>query len=334
MDSLTQIVLGAAVAEALAGRKIGNRAILYGGILGTIPDLDVVVGSFYDIVTSNDIHRGFSHSIVFFLLASPILGLLLKKFESKNGLTLWEGINMAFWCLFTHALLDAFTNWGTQLFWPLEKRVSIQSIFVIDPLYTLPFLLCLIMAMRLRRDNPRRARWNRLGLAISSSYLLLTLLLQSYARHRFDQALTANGRQVSRLSVRPAPLNAILWNANAKVDNGYLLGEYSLFDKSEITFRYFPKDSVLLGGHINAPVIKRLIRMSEGWYSISQSGGKLYFNDMRFGLISEESKEDEFVFRYELRESSGTLTAHVAESPARREPGKLLKRLWKRMWGN
>ncbi len=333
MDSLTQIVLGAAVAECIAGKKIGNRAILYGGILGTIPDLDVVVGSFYDIVTSNDIHRGFSHSIVFFLLASPLLGLAFRRLERRNALTLREGIRMAFWCLFTHALLDAFTNWGTQLFWPLEKRISLQSIFVVDPLYTLPFLFCLIMAMRLRRADPRRGRWNRLGLVLSSSYLLLTLILQTYARQRFREALDMQDVPYTQLSVRPAPLNAILWNANVEVEKGYLLGEYSVFDRSPITFRFFPQDRALLGPQINSPLARQLIRMSDGWYSISKSGGKLYFNDMRFGLISEESAEPEFVFRYELREDKGVLSAHVAESPARKEPGKLLKRLWKRMWG-
>ena len=41
MDSLTQIVLGAAVGEAVLGKKVGNRAMLWGAVAGTIPDLDV-----------------------------------------------------------------------------------------------------------------------------------------------------------------------------------------------------------------------------------------------------------------------------------------------------
>ena len=68
MDSVTQIVLGAAVANEVLGKKLGNKAILYGAILGTIPDLDVVVGKFLDPLTATDIHRGFSHSTLFFLL--------------------------------------------------------------------------------------------------------------------------------------------------------------------------------------------------------------------------------------------------------------------------
>ena len=64
MDSLTQIVLGAAVGEAVLGRKIGNKAILWGAIAGTIPDLDVLSKLFVDDVTANEWHRGFSHSIL------------------------------------------------------------------------------------------------------------------------------------------------------------------------------------------------------------------------------------------------------------------------------
>ena len=68
MDSLTQAVLGAAVAEATIGRKEGNKAILWGVIIGTIPDLDVIVARFFDPVRSLLVHRGFSHSILFILL--------------------------------------------------------------------------------------------------------------------------------------------------------------------------------------------------------------------------------------------------------------------------
>ena len=61
MDSLTQIVLGAACGEAVAGRKLGNRAMLWGAIGGTIPDLDVFAGFFTDEITSTAFHRGFMH---------------------------------------------------------------------------------------------------------------------------------------------------------------------------------------------------------------------------------------------------------------------------------
>ena len=43
MDTVTQIGLGAAVGEAMLGRLVGRRALLWGGIFGLLPDLDVLV---------------------------------------------------------------------------------------------------------------------------------------------------------------------------------------------------------------------------------------------------------------------------------------------------
>jgi len=70
MDSLTQIVLGSAVGEAVLGRKIGNKAILWGAIAGTIPDLDVLSKFFTDTVSALEIHRGLTHSLFFCILFS------------------------------------------------------------------------------------------------------------------------------------------------------------------------------------------------------------------------------------------------------------------------
>ena len=68
MDSVTQIVLGAAVGEAVLGKKVGNKALLYGAIAGTIPDLDVIFGNFTDTITAIEWHRGFAipYYLVFF----------------------------------------------------------------------------------------------------------------------------------------------------------------------------------------------------------------------------------------------------------------------------
>jgi len=79
MDSLTQAVLGAAVAEATIGRKEGNKSVLWGIIIGTIPDLDVFVARFFDPVRSLLVHRGFSHSILFILMLTPLIGILLSR---------------------------------------------------------------------------------------------------------------------------------------------------------------------------------------------------------------------------------------------------------------
>ena len=43
MDSLTQLTFGAACGEAILGKKMGRKGLIWGAILGTLPDLDVFI---------------------------------------------------------------------------------------------------------------------------------------------------------------------------------------------------------------------------------------------------------------------------------------------------
>ncbi|MDT7829421.1 metal-dependent hydrolase [Pricia sp. S334] len=333
MDSLTQIVLGASVGEAVLGKKVGNKAMLYGAIAGTVPDLDVLSSNFTDVVTATEWHRGFSHSIFFAVLFAPIFGWIISKIERKSEATWKDWTLLMFWGLFTHPLLDAFTTWGTQLFWPFETRLAFQSIFVIDPLYTFPFLAFLILAMRQKRTSPKRARYNRIGLVVSSSYLLLTLVLKGFAYNKFIDSLQAQQIDYKAIDTRPAPLSTILWTANIDVGDAYLIGNYSFFDSKGIDFTAYPKNRQLLGPLKENDKVKRLAKIAEDWFTISEDEGVLYFNDLRFGLMSLDPRETRFVFSYELTKSEDGL--HVRESEkSERDAKKLLAALWDRMWGN
>lgn len=91
MDSITQAALGAAMGQAVLGKKMGNRAMLIGAIAGTIPDLDV----FSRFFLSHEVyaliyHRGLTHSILFTLLVPPLLAWLSlwyykQKLHEKKG---------------------------------------------------------------------------------------------------------------------------------------------------------------------------------------------------------------------------------------------------------
>jgi inner membrane protein len=333
MDSITQIVLGAAVGEAVLGKKVGNKALLYGAIAGTIPDLDVLARYFVDTVTATEWHRGFSHSILFSVLFAPLFGWLVWKLNRKSGATWSNWSWLFFWGLFTHPILDAFTTWGTQLFWPLNIRLAFQSVFVIDPLYTLPFLFLLVLVLFQKRTSVKRMRYNQLGLVVSTSYLVLTLLLKGVSYRAFSNSLKAQGIVYSDITVRPSPFNTILWTANVDTENAYLIGNYSFLDTQEIQFESYPKNHKRLGLLKEADKIKRLIAITEGWYTITEKKGRLYFNDLRFGLMSLDPKETQFAFSYELNDDTNVL--RVQETPKfRKDAEKLVLLLWKRIWGN
>ncbi|HBR53998.1 MAG TPA: metal-dependent hydrolase [Flavobacteriaceae bacterium] len=331
MDSLTQIVLGAAVGEATLGKKVGNKAALYGAIAGTIPDLDVVANYLVDTVTALEMHRGFTHSIVFSIVFGLFFGWLVSLWEKRASWKQWS--LLWFLCFLTHPLLDAHTTWGTQLFWPFDLRLAYKNIFVIDPLYTLPFLIFLVVALLRKRNDPKRRTFNNLGLWVSSIYLVLTLVLKGITFLKFENALEEQRIAYTEIETKPAPLNAILWTANVETEHSFLIGYYSLFDSQPIKFGVHPKNHELLGGLAADAKIKRLIKLTNGFYTISKDNGNLYFNDLRFGTLSVDPNNRDYVFSFLLEKKGENLV--VTENRKRPEDAKnLLKELWVRIKGN
>ena len=333
MDSLTQIVLGAAVGEAVLGKKIGNRAMIWGAVAGTIPDLDIVWRYLTDTITATEMHRGFSHSIVFSILAAPLFGWLVHQLKKRPDVG-WQGWSkLFFWGLFTHPLLDAFTTWGTQIFWPFNWRVAFNSIFVIDPLYTVPFLICVLIAATRKRGSLSRKRTNNLGLYISTSYLLLTVVIKYVAHQKVVENLEQQGITYTQISTRPAPMNTVLWNINVDAGENYLIGDYSLFDSKPISFKAYPKKRSESEALINTSEVQRLITISEGWYILEKIQDEWIYNDLRFGLIAIDPDNPQFVFRYKLEENNGTITA-TEDRPDPSNMNAVLGNLWTRIKGN
>ena len=239
MDSLTQIVLGAACGEIALGKKIGNKALLFGAIGGTIPDLDVFIGKFLynNEIQAMAFHRGFMHSLLFATLSAFLFGWFTYKIYNtgirRETTTQKDWIWLFFLSIFTHPLLDCFTPYGTQLFAPFsDYRVAFNNISVVDPLYTLPFLICMIVVLFLKRTNVKRLKWTKIGIYISSCYLLFTIGNKFYIDTIFKKSFKKAGISVQRFSAQPSILNNILWYAVAESEDKYHLTFYSLLDKS------------------------------------------------------------------------------------------------------
>jgi len=335
MDSLTQIVLGAAMGEAALGKKVGNKAMLWGAIAGTIPDLDVISKLFVDNVRANELHRGFSHSILFCIIAAPLFGWLIAKLYKNKEADWKDWTKLMFLGLFTHPILDAFTTWGTQLFWPFDYKIAINNIFVVDPLYTIPFLVFVIIAMFYKRTDPKRRKFNNIGIFISSFYLLVTLVLQLRAKANFYNNLENQHISYKDIQTRPTPLNSILWTANIETNDAFLIGYHSLLDEDDhINFLKYPKNHQLLGKMKEDPLIARLVKLSEGWYTIEKIANKTFFNDLRFGLMGIGENANRFVFSYELYyDQNGILQAKERERNMN-DASPLLKKLFLRILGD
>jgi inner membrane protein len=263
---------------------------------------------------------------------APVFGWLVSSYEKHKDFKGWSWL--FFWAFLTHPILDAHTTWGTQLFWPLDLRLAFKTIFVVDPLYTLPFLIFLILALFQKQASKKRLLYNGIGLTLSTAYLALTFLLKSFAFTKFENALQTQNIAYKEIDTRPSPLNTILWNANIETESSYLLGTYSFFDTQNINFETYPKDHHLLGQLITNEKVKRMIAISKGWYTISKENDNLYFNDLRFGLLSLEPHAQDFVFKYEIKTESSGHVSFIEQEKAPRDAKKLMADLWDRLRGN
>ncbi|WPP48047.1 metal-dependent hydrolase [Catalinimonas niigatensis] len=322
MDSLTQAVLGAAVGEVVLGRKIGNKAPLWGAIAGTIPDLDVVLNFFIDEVQSTLWHRTFSHSLFVLTLAAPLFGyFVFFLYRRSSSATFGDWTNLFFWGLITHPLLDACTNYGTMLFYPFsEFRVSWRTIYIIDPLYTLPLLIASVAVLFMTKGNIRRKRTTIFGLALSSAYLGATFFTKLHVSQVVEAGIKEQQITAQKFMTTPAFFNNILWSYVVKSEEGYYVGYYSLLDKDrKIEFSYIPQQKELLlpylqeAGPISRNVLLELIEFTEYFYAIENTDEGVLLHDLRFGKISgwfEQTQDFIFSFRI-FREEDNTKIEQV-----------------------
>lgn len=330
MDSLTQIALGAAVAEATIGRKVGRKAILWGAIAGTMPDLDVVV-PLGDAVKDFTYHRSATHSIFMLALITPLMVWLVNQFhpQYKAYTGRWA---VTFYLVFlTHVLLDSFTTFGTQIFWPIDNTpVALSSIFIIDPLYTVPLLVGVISALVMTRELPRGHLINRYGLIISSIYLAWGLVAKTIVDHQVEDALKKQTIAHNKVFTTPAPLNTLLWRTVVMTKDGYYEGFYSLLDEdNNINFQFYPSNEALLTGIQNNWTVQRLKWFSRGFYSVSAINKDVIISDLRMGL------EPNYVFRFKIAEfgnphSEPSTPVHV---PSNRS-SEIIVKTWERIWDN
>ena len=309
MDSLTQIVLGASVAEATLGKKIGNKAIVLGAIAGTIPDLDIVTRFFVDDLTASVMHRGFSHSLIFPFVAAPILAWILKKiYSSYTDVSFNDWFKMFFLAIITHPILDAQTTWGTQLFWPFEWRVAIENIFIIDPIYTLPFLTFLILTAFQDKLSKKRKLYNSLGLIVSSAYLLITLSFKGVAHYNIAKGLEENNIEYKDINTRATYFNSILWSSQIELEDSYIFTYYSLFDKSKPIFtKKFPKNHNMLQPFIDEKKIQQLIILSNGHYLMTNENDELIFWNLKLGLKGFDENASPYIWSYVIKNNNGEI---------------------------
>ncbi|MDX1471865.1 MAG: metal-dependent hydrolase [Flavobacteriaceae bacterium] len=336
MDSLTQIVLGAACGEAILGKKIGNKALLFGAIGGTIPDLDVFVGELiYDSeLQSMAFHRGIMHSLVFALIAGFILGWITyigyDTGPRKGTTTRKDWISLFLLALFTHPLLDSLTPYGTQLFAPFsDYRVSLNTIAVADFFYTLPFLLLLVWLMFYNRKSRRRRSILTAAFIISCGYLLFTVGNKLLMDRIFKKSLANSEIEYKRLNTLPILFTNFLWYGMAETEDHFYLGYYSWFDDENTiqSWEKVPKNHNLLPAQQEQ--ISVLSWFSDELYVVEKLNENSYkYIDLRFPRPLETGKTSS-VFTFKLTEQGNDFKfeQYKGDPPSRGDLTRLYQRI-------
>ena len=328
MDSVTQFALGAAIGQAMLGKRMGRQATLLGGCLGTLPDLDVLI-PLNNAVASFTYHRSLTHSLFVLAIITPLLAYWLRR--SRFGANV--GQSFACWVIYlifaTHVFIDSLTAYGTQIFWPIiTTPVSISSLFIIDPFYTVPLLIGLVCAQLARLD----ASWGRLtnhaGLVLSTLYLVFSLTAKYHVEQKLASQLETQGIEAKSWFTTPTPFNTLLWRAVIMSDNGYYEAYYSLLDGSvPIRFEHYPSESDLLETVSESWAVQRLQWFTGGFYSVRQDEQNLIISDLRMGV------EPNYVFRFVVAQMNQNEFVEV--DPIKVSPERdfsILKSVWARIW--
>lgn len=316
MDSVTQLALGAGVGAALIGPYVGPRkAALIGAVMGTVPDLDVFV-PLGDPVSDFVLHRGPSHSLIVQALVTPLFAEpLVRLFQGLRDRRTITYLTV-FLCFATHALLDALTIYGTRIFWPvLPDPVGLGSMFIIDPLYTLPLLVTLVWALCLGHWSARFARVVSAALVISTGYLGWSMVAQQVAAARGAAALARLDVEPDRTIATPMPFNTLFWRVIAIDGDRYLNLYVPLLGGEEaITAYAHPRGGNLLACVEAIEKATELTAFSRGFFKLREVDGRLRVSDLRMGVTPD------YVFQFEVAARDGDTVTAIAPTriPAKR----------------
>ncbi len=337
MDSITQATLGAAVGEAFLGKKVGYRAAAWGAVLGTVPDLDVLINPFVDNVIEIRTHRGFTHSITFCLLASPVFGWLIDKFHKSLEIGWKKWSILAFFAFFTHLMIDLPTTYGTQVLFPFTNTpYALDSIFIIDPLFTLPLLISLITALFLRRSSKARRYVNLTGLAIGALYMIWGYGIKNHVHNVFETSFQNQYGTYEQIKTTPNGPTTFFWSGYVEKNDTIYNSVYSIFDEEKLlNFTPIPKNSHLIEPYKNDRAFETLLWFSRGFYTVEMEDDQLVFYDLRFGRddfwLTDEGR---YIWRNEvIFDETGSAYNFDLSIPAFNTRTENLNRYWDRLWG-
>jgi inner membrane protein len=332
MDPLSQGVMGAALPQSTLNYKSKPLVIfIIGFFSGMAPDLDIFIKSNSDPLLFLEYHRQFTHSLIFIpiggFICASFFWLLLKKYFSSNFNKIWIIATLGYG---THGLLDACTSYGTLLLWPFSnERFAWNNISIVDPLFTLPILLLLIISILKNKKI-----YSQIALAWALLYLTTGLIIHNEIKKRAMILAESRNHKIESLSVKPTLGNLMLWKTIYEYD-GYFYTD---------GIRIFPSKKIIQGTKIKklninhdltwlnhnsqqAIDLNRFNWFSSNHLAVSKSNPNLII-DARYSILPNEISG---LWGIELKKEANQ-SDHVKFVSNRPLTQKPLEQLWDMIW--
>ena len=209
MDPFSQGALGATIAQSFAKNPTLKAAAICGALGGMAPDLDIVIRSSTDPLLSLEYHRQFTHSLAFIpfgggIVAAAIWFVLRYRPVAFPLIYLFTTLGFA-----THGLLDTCTAYGTSLLWPFsDTRLSWNVVSIIDPIFTLPLIALVILAVRRRLIH-----YAQFGAIFAVLYLGFGAFQHWRVESFMETVAEERGHNIDRQFVNTTIGNAIVWRS-------------------------------------------------------------------------------------------------------------------------
>jgi len=336
MDSLTHIALGACIGEAFFEKGFGKKAMLWGALAQSIPDIDFLAAFWLDPSENLLAHRGITHSVLFAVLIIPLFAVTADRVHRPHDIMFRKWLLFFATEVFVHLVLDVFNNYGVGWLEPFSHvRFSFNAIYVADAFFSLWPGIAFVMLIILHRFHHHRTFWWRFGLFLPLFYLGYSAWHKINIDREVKEIFAAQHIPHERYFTTPAPLQNWLWYVVAGNDSGYYVGFRSVFDsKKQINFQYFPRNDSLINPIAGHKDVQNLIRFSQKFYTVEKWSDTLVFNDLRFGqIIGWQDPKERFVFHYFLKENMDNVLV-VQRGRFAKWDGKVVRGFWKRIQGN
>ena len=341
VDSLTQAALGAVVGELVLGRQLGRRAIAWGALFGTLPDLDVAFEWILPTAWGLVMHRGISHSLLIIGLLTWLLAKPLAKRWKKDKVTPQRAAWFVFLAWGTHVLIDVFTVYGTGVLDPLPlPRLSADNLSIIDPLFTIPLVVAVIIGLFVKPKEWKKGKGIRSAawcLGISSFYVILSIWAKFSVSRSIETDLAKRGVAWQRKMEAPTIGNIVLWRAVVDRPGEFWIGYRSVFDPAGQPIRWtvVPKGEAIAARHADAREVKIVKWFSKGWWIARESADGIWLADLRFAELRSWDERGvafrlPFTWTYQPDSTKERLRYQKREA---RDPAEMLRRMGRRISG-